>query len=164
MVPAKVPGLGCTTISEPITESQERKGPDWINQDTLWTLETGGGAGGVSRPAPPPAMWSKNWGGGDGFPKQSWGPLPLASWEEDAGLASTDAPSRGAGLSQTAERVAREEGRPFLAPGPRPGGPCQGPLSVPTVHLGFRAQLLPVCHPEEVAPLHEHQEHHSESL
>lgn len=32
------------------------------------------------------------------------------------------------------------------------------------VYLGIRSQLLPVRHPEEVASVHEHQEHHPESL
>lgn len=34
----------------------------------------------------------------------------------------------------------------------------------PTVHHRLRSQLLPVRHPEEMAALHEHQEHHPESL
>lgn len=70
MVPAKVPGLGCTTISEPITEAQERKGPDWINQDELWTLETGGGAGGVS---PPPQPYGLRIGEGEMLSKAKLG-------------------------------------------------------------------------------------------
>lgn len=46
----------------------------------------------------------------------------------------------------------------------RPAGPHARDLSPPAVHLGFCAQLLPVRHPEEVAAVHEHQEHHPESL
>ena len=37
-------------------------------------------------------------------------------------------------------------------------------LCVCVVHHWVRSQLLPVRHPEEVAPLHEHQEHHPEGL
>lgn len=33
-----------------------------------------------------------------------------------------------------------------------------------TVHHWLRSQLLPVCHSEEMASLHEHQEHHPEGL
>lgn len=47
---------------------------------------------------------------------------------------------------------------------PRLGSTRGTSLSPPAVHLGFRTQLLPVRHPEEVAALHEHQEHHPESL
>ena len=37
-------------------------------------------------------------------------------------------------------------------------------VAVCVVHHWVRSQLLPVRHPEEVAPLHEYQEHHPEGL
>lgn len=43
-------------------------------------------------------------------------------------------------------------------------GPYYCFVFVCTVHQWICSQLLPVCHPEKVASIHEHQEHHPQVL